>query len=840
MPVVRRQRERDSTTRAATRGRTSPIRSGSTSVRLGAVIASTGGAELVVWGGHAQAGFSSRDGRATANGARLGGDGAWRAIATAGAPSQRAGAAFAWTGRELVVWGGFKDGKPARGGAAWDPAADAWRRLPARATHASRRTSVWTGRELWLWDDVAGARAGHAYDPAGDRWRGLAALPEGNLATSAIAMSGDDAIVVARQGIVGQNAYGCVVWRYDARADAWAKGAPPPPVDTWRLTVTDAGGRVVLAIEDRVLEYAAATDAWAELPAHRAGTGVHVVWVAPEVGTDDARGARSSRRAGELVVLGRDATRSLALGAAGAAAAAARPLPKTELPAELAAPGPRPVFERGPAVTALAAAGDVVLAGHLDGSVRRLGGGALRKPDWLRASGLAIHDGAWTCLVGDGLEVRTLTRSAPAKRVALGFTGHALAHRGDRLVVAGDGKLAAFAWAKGTWRLERDVAVTGATTHLVLAGDTIARTVLAPAKAKGSRKDPRDTVELRDAATLKVREDIVPPHGRTSVAAVPIDGGAYIGGFGDHVKRYAHGKKRPVGEVGEYLTSLAISDDGAWLAGAGSNDMRVFGVGASDARAEVSWKLFDAEEYVALHDLSVAPAYPITSTTDEAARAVTAFALAPDGATVVAGSAGGAAIAIDRATLGVTAYPAAGEPVVLQPPSSEVIGRDGHAAGANADGVRAAAPDGRENLGRWRRWRVDGRFVDLGEDSDAAELLVLPTGALVARRRNELVVWSPDGATRACYGGAGDDVTGMTVPDRDHVIAWDRQGIVRRWRIQFVAAPISAGIAIATITIRYATLGRHSARPIDGRSGSPARAITTRPRATGAADARNG
>jgi hypothetical protein len=410
--------------------------------------------------------------------------------------------------------------------------------------------------------------------------------------------------------------------------------------------------------------------------------------------------------------------------------------------------------------------------------------------------GLAIHAGTWTCLAGDHLEIRALRGSAKPTRVALDAAGTALAHRGDRLVVAGDGTLAVFAWTAGTWRLARTAAATGATQHLALAGDTVARTVAARAvAARAKTRTARATVELRGATTLAIRAELAPPHGAATAAVPTSDGGAYVGGFGDHVKRYARGKKRPVGELREYLTALAISDDGRWLAGLGSSDVTAFALGSPD-RGELALRLFDAAEFVALRALAPPPAHWSAAQTSKAgavpedlAFAATALALAPDGATLAIGTAGGAVYVVDRARLGVTAYPPAGAPVVVQPARSEVIGRDGpDAAGvtASVSAAVAAVPDGREGVIGWRRWRLPGepgRFVDLGEHSDAAELVVLPSGALAARRRNELVMWTPDGVTRTAYGGHGDDLAGMAVPDGDHVVVWDRQGVVRRWRV---------------------------------------------------------
>lgn len=62
-------------------------------------------------------------------------------------------------------------------GAAYDPAADRWRLL-APAPVVPR--IAWTGQEMLVWGGQSGSRYfddGAAYDPAPDRWRALPASP---------------------------------------------------------------------------------------------------------------------------------------------------------------------------------------------------------------------------------------------------------------------------------------------------------------------------------------------------------------------------------------------------------------------------------------------------------------------------------------------------------------------------------------------------------------------------------------------------------------------------------------------------------------------------------------
>jgi hypothetical protein len=153
--------------------------------RAGMAFAWTG-ERLVVWGG--SSGYAE---------SRFHGDGAaydpktnrWSRIAK-GPLEARVFPAFAWTGRELIVWGGsgaaeVQDDSVTHpelltDGAAYDPATNVWRTLPASPLDArSGSHSIWTGSELLVlgggtWDrngnDVPQS-GGAAYDPATNRWR---------------------------------------------------------------------------------------------------------------------------------------------------------------------------------------------------------------------------------------------------------------------------------------------------------------------------------------------------------------------------------------------------------------------------------------------------------------------------------------------------------------------------------------------------------------------------------------------------------------------------------------------------------------------------------------------
>src|SRR2546422_1764610 len=103
---------------------------------------------------------------------------AWMPISIgANVPSARFRHTAAWTGRQMVVWGGNDFYGPLNTGGRYDPASDAWvststgANVPgARSSH----TAVWTGTKMIVWGGSdAGAvptSTGGSYDPDSDAW----------------------------------------------------------------------------------------------------------------------------------------------------------------------------------------------------------------------------------------------------------------------------------------------------------------------------------------------------------------------------------------------------------------------------------------------------------------------------------------------------------------------------------------------------------------------------------------------------------------------------------------------------------------------------------------------
>ena len=153
------------------------------------------GSEMIVWGGsddhEAEGSLGSPRTYLSGGAAYDPGSDTWRIVAAA--PLEPRGwHSAAWTGREMIVWGGVTgpcQTAPcetlAATAAAYDPASDVWREIPAGPLSTRiEHSAVWTGKRMIVWGGGppgggVGYDDGAAYDPATDRWE---MLPDGPLA----------------------------------------------------------------------------------------------------------------------------------------------------------------------------------------------------------------------------------------------------------------------------------------------------------------------------------------------------------------------------------------------------------------------------------------------------------------------------------------------------------------------------------------------------------------------------------------------------------------------------------------------------------------------------------
>lgn len=136
------------------------------------------GSKLLIWGG---VGNSGTNAVALADGAAYHPNAAdkWTPISTSNAPSRRSFPARAWTGREMLVWGGFDDatGSAVPGGARYNPQTDTWTPMSAvNAPPAGKDIfGFWTGDYFIIMGhkDSQTPFTGGIYDPENDTWETL-------------------------------------------------------------------------------------------------------------------------------------------------------------------------------------------------------------------------------------------------------------------------------------------------------------------------------------------------------------------------------------------------------------------------------------------------------------------------------------------------------------------------------------------------------------------------------------------------------------------------------------------------------------------------------------------
>lgn len=196
----------------------------------------------------------------------------------------------AWTGRDLVGWGGGCCGDDLRDGWAYRPATGAWRRLPpAPLPPMQGPEGVWTGRELVI---AGGFRAellgvigrspytttSAAYAPATGTWRRLPRVPRPRVHPAAV-WAGDRVLLLGglRGGLVTSPVLRTVV-SYRPALGAWRPETPAPAgrfsagwAWTGRMVLGWGGASAYSADGDPVpawrgLAYTPATGRWATLP----------------------------------------------------------------------------------------------------------------------------------------------------------------------------------------------------------------------------------------------------------------------------------------------------------------------------------------------------------------------------------------------------------------------------------------------------------------------------------------------------------------------------------------------------------------------------------------------
>lgn len=177
-------------------------------------VAAWTGTEMLVFGGRDAA-------RAFGDGAAFDPrTGTWRPLSLDGAPSPRSSPGAVWTGRELVVVAGHgSQGEPRDDAFAYDPATNAWRPLGTLAPR-DRPTAVWTGTEVIAWGGTTSPRAPKGERLVDGRWRPLASAGAPPVRDQQAVVWADTHLVVWG-GLDADGSPTVDGARWDPTADAW-------------------------------------------------------------------------------------------------------------------------------------------------------------------------------------------------------------------------------------------------------------------------------------------------------------------------------------------------------------------------------------------------------------------------------------------------------------------------------------------------------------------------------------------------------------------------------------------------------------------------------------------
>ena len=172
---------------------------------------------MLVWGGSE----GDEGGRYLADGAVYSpATNSWARMADApGSLAGRDNFARVWTGQQMVVWGGYGRSDACApcfygDGAAYDPSSDSWTPVaPSPLSGRGGSRAVWTGRDMLVWGgfDSTPHADGALYDPTGDSWAGVVAGPLPARQYHAMVWTGQQLLIWGGQGATDKLADGAVL-----------------------------------------------------------------------------------------------------------------------------------------------------------------------------------------------------------------------------------------------------------------------------------------------------------------------------------------------------------------------------------------------------------------------------------------------------------------------------------------------------------------------------------------------------------------------------------------------------------------------------------------------------
>jgi hypothetical protein len=219
-------------------------------------------------------------------------EGEWRTMSQIGGPGVRDLPAVVWTGEEMIVWGGLRSDERRADGVRYRPASDEWVAMSEGPAALTGTAAVWTGAEMIVWESSA---PGAAYDPAADAWRSLATDGQPAEVALPLAVWTGSEVIVLDQLVPGGG-------RYDPAADHWTSIANEGlPAEMLLFGAVWAGDELIVwgAAEEVAVaayRYQPASDRWSPVEANDAMSGAGV-WTGREIFFAGGGGVFASLRA---------------------------------------------------------------------------------------------------------------------------------------------------------------------------------------------------------------------------------------------------------------------------------------------------------------------------------------------------------------------------------------------------------------------------------------------------------------------------------------------------------------------------------------------------------------
>ena len=127
------------------------------------------GKRMVIWGG-----FNNSANEIQAGASYNINTDTWQMISSTNQPSARINPTAVWTGNEMIIWGGLTGTTSLGNGGKYNPTTNSWTSIQTSSAPSNRafHTAIWTGSEMVIWGgvDAIALKTGGRYHPFNNSW----------------------------------------------------------------------------------------------------------------------------------------------------------------------------------------------------------------------------------------------------------------------------------------------------------------------------------------------------------------------------------------------------------------------------------------------------------------------------------------------------------------------------------------------------------------------------------------------------------------------------------------------------------------------------------------------